>query len=71
MHKIVCSPNVVKNINVKAFNLMSGTNETRRIEWHKTCECKCRFNSSIINVGLMINAGCECEELIDNGVCDK
>ena len=25
----------------------------------------------IINVGLIINAGCECEELIDNGVCDK
>ena len=25
--------------NVKVFNLMSGTNETRHIEWHKTCKC--------------------------------
>ena len=25
----------------------------------------------IINVELMINAGCEYEELMDNGVCDK
>ena len=25
-------PNIVKNLNVKVFNLVSGTNETRRIE---------------------------------------
>ena len=39
---------------------MSGTNEIRRIEWHETCKCKCRFNSSVYNnnVGMMIiNAG--------------
>ena len=29
----LCVPNVIKNINVKAFNLMSRTNETN-IEWH-------------------------------------
>ena len=28
---------VVKNLNVKVFNLMSRTNETRFIEWHETC----------------------------------
>ena len=28
----LCLPNVVKNINVKVFNLMSSTNETRHIE---------------------------------------
>ena len=32
-----CVPDVVKNLNVKLFNLVSGINETRRIEWHKTC----------------------------------
>ena len=27
----LCVPDVVQNINVKVFNLMSGTNETRHI----------------------------------------
>ena len=31
-----------KKKNVKLFNLMSRTNETRHIIWHKTCKCKCR-----------------------------
>ena len=34
----LCVPDVVKNLNVKVFNLVSGTNETRRIEWHETCD---------------------------------
>ena len=33
----MCVPDIVKNLNVKAFNLMSRTNETRQIEWHETC----------------------------------
>ena len=28
----LCVPDVVKNLNFKVFNLVSGTNETRRIE---------------------------------------
>ena len=36
----VCVPDIVKKLNVKVFNLMSKTNETRHIEWHETCECK-------------------------------
>ena len=35
-------PGVVKNINVKIFNLMSRTNETRLTKWHATCKSKCR-----------------------------
>ena len=31
----VCVPDNVKNSNVKVFNLMSRTNETRQIKWHK------------------------------------
>ena len=30
----LCVPDVVKNTNIKAFNLISRTNETRYIEWH-------------------------------------
>ena len=40
----LCVPDTSKNVNVKAFNLMSGANETRHIEWHKTCKCKCRLD---------------------------
>ena len=31
------------------FNLMSRTNETRHIEWHETCKCKCRLDASVCN----------------------
>ena len=37
-----CVPDVVKNINVREFDLTSRTNETRPIKWHETCKCKCR-----------------------------
>ena len=30
----LCVPDIFKNTNIKAFNLISRTNETRYIEWH-------------------------------------
>ena len=45
----LCVPDTIKNINVKVFNLMSRTNETRHIEWHKTCKCQCRLDASFCN----------------------
>ena len=38
----ICVPDDIKNTNVKVFNLMSRANETRYIERHKTCKCKCK-----------------------------
>ena len=35
----LCVPDVVKNLNIKVFNLISRNNETRHTEWHKTCKC--------------------------------
>ena len=32
----ICVPDVVKILNIKVFNLMSRTNETRHIEWNET-----------------------------------
>ena len=54
----LCVADVVKNINVKVFNLMSRTNETRHIKGHETCKCKCRLDASTCNNkdGIMINA---------------
>ena len=45
----ICVPDVVKDLNVKVFNLMSRTNETRHIKWHETCKCKCRLDASVCN----------------------
>ena len=42
----LCIPYDAKNINVKAFNLMSRTIETRHIEWQETYKCKCRLDAS-------------------------
>ena len=43
----LCVADVVKNLNVKVFNLMSRTNETRLIKSHETCKCICRLNKII------------------------
>ena len=70
----ICVPDVVKDLNVKVFNLMSRTNETRHIKWHETCKCKCRLNTSVCSNKQGWNddkCQCECKELIDKGVCDK
>ena len=57
----MCVPDVVKNLNVKVFNLMSRTNETRHIKWHETCKCECRLNASICNNRQHWNDGkCRC-----------
>ena len=45
------------------FYLISRSNQTKHIEWHKTCKCKCRSNSSVCR--------CECRELVDKKRCDK
>ena len=69
-----CVPDTVKNLNVRVFNLMSRTNETRSIKCHKTCKCICRLDKIICNSKQRWNEDeCRCErkELIDKGVCDK
>ena len=70
----LCVPDVVKHLNIKVFNLMSRTNETRHIEWHETCKCECKFGANVCNNKQRWNKNkcrCECKELIDKRVCDK
>ena len=70
----ICVPDVIKDLNVKVFNLMSRTNETRFIKWHETCKCICRLYGIICNSKQRWNENkcrCECKELIDKGACDK
>ena len=70
----ICVPDAIKDLNVKVFNLMSRTNETRHAKWHETCKCICRLDKIICNSKQRWNQDkcrCECKELIDKGVCDK
>ena len=65
----LCVPDTIKNINVKVFNLVSRTNETRHIEWYKTRKCKCRLDASVCNNIQRWNENkcrCECKEIINN-----
>ena len=70
----ICIPDVVKNLNVKVFNLMSRTNETRFIEWHETCKCEFKLGENVCNNKELWNKNkcrCECKGLTDKGVCNK
>ena len=49
LHAKLRVPDVVKNINIKVFNLMSRTNKTSHKEWHESYECKCRVDASVCN----------------------
>ena len=71
----LCVPDIIKNINVKAFNVMTRINETRQKIWHKTCKCVCRLISAVCNSRQIWNdekCRCECrEDLVNKMVCDK
>ena len=67
-------PDIIKNLNIKVFSLMSRTNETWFIEWHETCKCECRLDAIVCNNKQRWKKNkcrCECKELIDKGACDK
>ena len=70
----ICASDIINNLNIKVFNLMSRTNETRFIEWHEKCKCKCRLDAIVCNNKQRWDKNkcrCECKELIDKGICDK
>ena len=70
----LCAPGNIKNTNVKVFNLILRTNETRHAKWHKTCKCRCRLDATACNNKQKWNEDkcrCECKQLIDKGMCDK
>ena len=54
----LCIADVVKNLNVKFFNLMLRTTVTRHKEWHETRKFECRLDENVSNKGrTKINAG--------------
>ena len=71
----LCVPDVVKDLNVKVFNMLARINETRKVVWHETCKCMCRLTSAICNDKQEWNKNkcvCKCkEDLVCKLVCDK
>ena len=65
----LCVPDVIKNINVKVFNLVSWSNQIKHIEWDKTCKCKCILDARVCNYKQRWNEGkcrCECREELND-----
>ena len=61
----LCVPDFVKNINLKVFNLVSWSNQTKPIQWDETCKCERRLSSIICNNKQKWNKDkCRCECLI-------
>ena len=42
-------PKETKDINFKAFNTIANKNKTKTLREHISCNCKCKFNSTICN----------------------
>ena len=68
-------PDIVKNVNVKVFNLLARINESKQMIWHETCKCICRLTSTVCNERQIWNKDkcqCECrEDLISKLTCEK
>ena len=71
----LCVPDIIRDMNIKVFNLLARINETRKVVWHETCKCVCRLTSVVCNDRQEWNESkcrCECkEDLINKLVCDK
>ena len=71
----LCVPDITKDMNIKVFNMLARINETRKITWHETCKCICRFSKAVCNDKQEWDENkckCECkEDLIDKLKCNK
>ena len=45
----ICAPKETKDINVKAFNMITNKNEAKAMTENILCDCKCKFNSTTCN----------------------
>ena len=67
LHKYVFQ----KDINVKAFNMKTNKNKTKAMAEDISCDCKCKFNSTICKSNKKWNNKtfqCECKNYL---VCKK
>ena len=59
---IRCFPKETKEINVRKFNMIINKTEVKAMTGHISCDCKCKFNSTICNPNQKWNnKTCQCE----------
>ena len=62
----VCLPDIVKNISVKVFDLVSQQNKFKNINFHESCKCGCLLDEKVCNNKQKWNKNkCKCECLIE------
>ena len=71
----ICVPKIIKNANMKVYNFLMRSNETRNVLWHESCKCVCRLNPSVCNSKQIWNSNtwrCACNENFAGVMsCDK
>ena len=66
-----CVPNIIKNITLKIFDLISWKNKPKQIKWHEICRCVCILDPIACNNKQKWNKDkCRCECLV-NKKCDN
>ena len=45
----ICVPKETKDINVKAFNMITNENKAKAMTEHISCNCKCKFIGSLLS----------------------
>ena len=59
---VMCVPNETKEVNVKAFNMITRINEFKTLVKLISCDSKCKFNSTTCNSNQKWNNDqCQCE----------
>ena len=68
----VCVPNIVKNVTLKIFDLISQQNKIKQIIFHESCKCVYRLNEIVCNNKQKWNKHkCRCECLINKKCGNK
>ena len=65
----LCVPDAIKNINIKAFNLITRTNKTGYIEWQKTWNWSVDLMQVFVTINkdvIMINADMNAKNWLTN-----
>ena len=65
----VCISDIIKNVAVKMFDLMTLTNKTKQVIFHESCKYICKLDPSVCNNKQILNKNkCRCDCLINKNV---
>ena len=68
----ICLPDIVKNITIKSFDLISQKNVLKNISFHQSCKCGCLLDEKICNNKQKWNkekCRCDCLKIIKCKIC--